>query len=481
MNRFSIGAFLFVTTALAITTPVQGAEPENSSEVTRELAELKRQMKEMNQKMRVLQSRLNARVNTKVNTRDAKDNSQQKMRVLETRLNTSDARNHSQDTPCHWPKYYIPVPNTNSAIQFIVNPNLAVSYDASSYTSDFVYPPLLPLEHVSSDLKKSRFNAQAKATQFGFRTLSHTNIGDVKTEVSLDFWGDASNVIPSTPGYQPRLRFAYVEVAGFTVGQTTSNFLDLDAIGETVDYGSALGLSFRHGLIKYAFPLNKQTTLGVAIERPATDYTDQLGQTINYPAPPLSASAPSLPDLTANLKYEDKFGHVSLRGVARQLKVKDNTVAPQFIGKKNGWGLGVSGKFFVYHQSNLFAQFNFGDGIGRYIPMLNGQSSLYNQRSRVLDSQIGTNTIVGFEHFWSELFRSNIIYAHTHVKVSRFTPVLTGPTRVTKSLNQFYLNLIYSPTPPLDVGIEYEYADRKSVDNYQGKANCFTLGITYKF
>ena len=151
------------------------------------------------------------------------------------------------------------------------------------------------------------------------------------------------------------------------------------------------------------------------------------------------------------------------------------------MAKKTGWGLGFSGKFFVYNKSNLFAQFNFGDGIGRYIILLNGQSSLYNSVSRVLDTQKASNTIVGFEHFWNELLRSNIIYAHTQVSVSKYTPVLTGGTRVTKSMNQLYLNLIYSPIKPMDVGIEYEYADRKSNDNRHGKANRLTLGITYKF
>lgn len=426
---------------------------ENTPSVAQELSELKRQTAENNKKIR----------------------------RLETRLNNGAPQTSLEATEQNWPPHYMGIPNTNSAIQFIINPNLAVAYDIGSYTTDLVFPPFLPLKRVNPDLKTNRLNAQARATQLGFRTLSHTNIGDVKTEVSLDFWGDTYNVIPSTPFYQPRVRFAYVEAAGFTVGQTTSNFVDLDAIGETVDYGTALGMSYRHGLIQYAFHLNKKTSLRIAAERPATDYTDNLGRSINYTAPVLSASTPSLPDATAHLKYQDTFGHVALRGMIRQLKVKDYSLAVPFAAKKTGWGLGISGKFFVYNKSNLFGQFNFGDGIGRYIVLLNGQSSLYNSTLRVLDPQKATNTIVGFEHFWNELFRSNIIYAHIQVRVSKFTPILTGTTRVTKSMNQFYLNLIYSPIKPLDVGIEYEYADRKSTDNYRGKANRITLGVTYKF
>lgn len=277
------------------------------------------------------------------------------------------------------------------------------------------------------------------------------------------------------------MRSAFIDVAGWTAGHTTSNFLDLDAIGQTVDYGSVYGVAYRHGIIKYTFNFNQQTNLAVAIERPSTDYTDQLGQSINYNNP-IPASANNIPDVTAHFKIKDvKRGHVSLRGVIRQLKVKDYTLPVPFMVTKTGWGLGVSTEFLVYGKSNVFGQYNFGHGIGRYIDILNGQSSLYNPNLRVLDPQWATNIILGFEHFWDDCLRTNVIYANSHVQVSKFMPVLTGPIRVTKTINQFFLNLIYSPIEPLDIGLEYEFANRTSSDNYTGVANRITLGIVYRF
>lgn len=444
LRRSSI---LLFTVTFAVIKPITAAKLVNSTPHLQELSELKREVAKNNRKILILEKRLNSQQSEK----------------------TVYERQHS------WPESYIPIPQSNSAIRLIFNPNIAIAYDASSYTADYMYPPALPLKGDVSNLRKNRFTAQGRATQFGFKTLSHTNIGEIKTELSLDFWGDSAVAIQNNPAYQPRLRFAYVEVGRWTVGQTTSNFLDLDAVGETVDYGSVLGISFRHGLIKYAFPLNPKTSLNLALERSALDYTDSQGN--------LSAvsSATSLPELTAHLKYEDNFGHVSLRGVARQLRIKDYSSSLPFMARKNGWGLGLSGKLFVYHKSNLFAQVNFGNGIGRYIPLINGQSSQYSSQSRVLDPQKATNAIIGFEHYWNDLFRSNIIYAYTKIYVSKFVPLFAGATRVTKSFDQLYLNLIYSPTPPLDIGIEYEYAKRKAVGNFIGKANRFTLGITYKF
>ncbi|MBM3468980.1 MAG: hypothetical protein FJX71_06080 [Alphaproteobacteria bacterium] len=404
-----------------------------------------------------------------------------KIQELELRINNHGFVYEPQQVHHNWPKRYIEIPNTNSAIQIFANPNLAVAYDASSYSAEIVYPPLLPLQGVNADLKKGRYIAEARGTQFGFRTLSYTKIGELKSEVSLDFWGSTFNILPSTPFYQPRVRYAYIDVAGWTAGHTTSNFLDPDAIGQTVDYGSVYGVAYRHGLIKYTFNFNQQTNLAIAIERPSTDYTNQLGQSINYDNP-IPASANNLPDVTAHLKIkDDKRGHASFRAVLRQLKVKDYTLAVPFMAKKTGWGLGISTELLVYGKSNVFGQYNFGNGIGRYIDILNGQSSLYNANLRVLDTQWATNLILGFEHFWSECLRTNLIYANSHVQVSKFTPVLTGPTRVTQAINQFFLNLIYSPIEPLDIGLEYEFANRISSDNYRGVANRITLGIVYRF
>jgi hypothetical protein len=451
MKTLLLSILGIATFSLNLLSSAKAHYPENAFSVSRELTELKRQAAENNRKVLQLENSLGK------NPKSLQHSSVHK-----------------------WPKHYIGIPDTNSAIQFIVNPNLAVSYDFNSYPTDILFPPFVPLYGVTGNADRpGQFHAQAKASQLGFRTLSHTNLGELKTEISLDFYGSNFTVLPSTPIYQPRLRYAFVEFLGFTIGQSSSNFQDLEAIGETVEFGTILGVSFRHGLIKYAHQFNKQISLNVAIERPATDYTDRLGAF-------QASSSTSLPDLTANLKYAAGFGHVSLRGVLRDLKIRDvsDVGTTPFINnsfRKTAWGLGVSGKLFVYKKSNVFAQYNFGDGIGRYIIICNGQAVFYNQTSRIFDLQKAYNTILGIEHFWSDCLRSNIIYANTQIKTSRFMPALTGTTRVSKSFNQFFLNLIYSPIPPLDLGIEYGFVNRRSVDLRYGKARRITLGMSYKF
>lgn len=450
MKVFPYSLLLIASASFCFINPALSDEPKINPQVSKEIMDLKRE--------------------TEANKR--------KIKNLEDRLRNNPIASSHGNT-YSWPKHYLEIPDTNSAIQFIVNPNLAITYDIDSYPTDILYPPFVPLVGVDGNAgRPGQLHAQAKATQFGFRTLSYTKLGDVKTEVSLDFYGSNFPVLPSTPFYQPRLRFAFVELLGFTAGQTNSNFLDLDAIGETVDYGTILGVSFRHGLIKYEHKLNKQTSFSIAAERPATDFTDRTG-TIS------SSSSASLPDLTMHLKFADSFGHVSVRGVLRDLKIRDvssvGTAPVNNNFRKTGWGLGISGKIFVYNKSNLFAQYNFGNGVGRYIIICNGQAAFYNQTSRIFDLQKAYNFIVGFEHFWNDILRSNIIYAKTRIGVSKFTPAFTGSTRVSKTYNQFFLNLIYSPIQAMDVGIEYGYVNRRSVDLQYGKAKRITLGISYKF
>lgn len=460
MNHFLSTAALVGTITLTMTAPIQSKESATPSHMTQELLELKYKNEE--------------------NTI--------KIKQLEHRLNNTSSQGNLEESSYNWPERYMHIPQTNSAVQLVLNPNIAMSYDFSPFAGDFLSPPSLPLSKIDPNAAKSgRFNAQARATQFGIRTLSHTNIGEVRSEINFDFYGTSDPTATGVPVYQPRLRFAFIEFLGLTIGQTTSNFLDLDAIGETVDYGTIMAGSFRHALVQYAFNFNKQTSLSLAAERSITDYTDATLFNSNFANPASTAnSASSLPDLTAKLKYADSFGHVALRGVWRELKVKNyaNVGAPSLPQtlRKIGWGLGLSAKLFIYNKSNLFAQVNFGNGIGRFTILGNGQSAFYNPLTGIFDTQKIKNYIVGLEHIWTESLRSNLIYGRTEVSVSKYTPVPTiGLVRATKSMNQFILNLIYAPISSLDLGIEYGYADRTTADFKRGKANRITGGAVYRF
>lgn len=468
MPHFSRLAFFSVAIALATIDPIKSREIKQPS-LAQELRELKRLNEENNRKIKILEARLNAKEEALSKTQKIKSTPQKVQEVGKTPQDMASQYS--------WPPHYISVPQTNSAVQLIINPHLEMSYDFGPFAGDFINSRALPLRGVEGKASKSgRFNIQARATQFGFRTLSHTSIGDIKTEIILDFYGNSDLSLDAVPRYQPRLRFAFIELLGFTIGQATSNFLDTSAIGETVDFGTIWGGAFRHPLIKYMFQVNKQTSLGLAIERSVTDYTNNTGTLTS------ANSATSVPDFTAHLKYADSFGHVALRGVLRDLKLKNISDAGQppiaHSAQKLGWGLGLSGKFFIHGKTNLFAQVHFGDGIGRFIILCNGQSAFYDQTTGIFDRQKAADGIIGLEHFWTDTLRSNIIYAHTNIKTSNKTP---HTAYVTKSINQFFLNLIYSPIPSLNFGVEYGHASRKTTGDKRGTANRITLGTLYKF
>lgn len=466
MKFYPTSLTIFLTSALTL-SPIIADDSQVDCNVTQELTHLKRQTEENNKKIQKLESRLN--------NRDCKP----------------AARLPEQ---C-WPATYMEIPGTNSAIKFILNPNLALSYDFESYPTDILYPPFVALKGVQGNAdKKGQFFAQGKATQFGFKTISHTNLGEIKTEVSLDFWGQNFTILPSNLFYQARLRYGYVELCNFTIGQTVSTFLDIDSIGESVDYGAIDGVSFRHGLIRYKFHLTNKVTLDVAMERPATDYTAENGAlystgsaTSFTPSQPSSgvAGGSGMPDLTFQLRHTHNQGHVALRGVLRELKIRDVSdlgVVPVVNNsfKTTGWGLGVSGKYLFYKKSNFFLHVNYGDGVGRYIVILNGQAVFYDRLRRIFDRQKASDLIVGVEHFWTGALRSNLIFAQSNVNVSKFTPILTGATRVSKRYRQTFVNLIYSPIPAIDMGLEFGLVDRKTVDLKYGKAKRIIAGFTYR-
>lgn len=491
MKRSQILSFILATTALALTFPIHASVEEM-------LTKLKQQAEENQAKIKQLENHLNLpktsrKIKNKSSAQWVKETlielkhqtteNYEKIKQLEVRLNTQPSiQNIPQNTKIQWPERYIPVPNTNSALQLMLNPNLAITYDFNAFTNDFISPSTIPLQTIDGNASKSgHFGAQARATQIGFRTLSFTNIGEIKTEVSFDFYGTANPNARGIPTYQPRLRFGFIEFQGFTVGQTTSNFLDLDSMGETIDYGTIVAGSFRHALVQYAFNLTPKVALSLSLERPVTDYTEQTGNLVS------THSATNLPDFTAQLKYSDTFGHIGFRALLRKLRVKNysniNDAPPALAQtlQATGWGLGFSGKVFLHKSTNIFAQTSFGEGIGRFIILCDGQAAFYDQTRGIFDRQKAMNAIIGLQHFWTESLRSNIIYARTKITPSANTPTLREAVRVTNLINQVSLNIIYTPTPPLDLGLEYEFADRSTIDFKRGKANRLTMGIIYRF
>jgi len=104
---------------------------------------------------------------------------------------------------------------------------------------------------------------------------------------------------------------------------------------------------------------------------------------------------------------------------------------------------------------------------------------LQNQAPPTVDTvAIDSSGIFGsYRHFWNEKWRSNLTLAYLAVDND---VALTGMS-VTKNTSSIHLNLIYSPQPKLDFGVEFLYADREIENGTGGDLKRLQFSARYAY
>ena len=107
-----------------------------------------------------------------------------------------------------------------------------------------------------------------------------------------------------------------------------------------------------------------------------------------------------------------------------------------------------------------------GKGMGRYMGLNTANGAVLKQDG-TLKAISSTGVFGSFRHFWAEKWRSNLTLGYLWVDNKTD---YTG-SGVTKDAASLHVNLIYSPQPKLDFGIEYMYANREVESGYNGNMN----------
>ena len=193
-------------------------------------------------------------------------------------------------------------------------------------------------EHVRLHARQSRFRIKSK---------SDTAVGQVRTLIEGDFEGAGGNELFSN-STSFRLRHAWGEWditpnTTIGIGQTWSNFMNLFAYPDTVDFFGPAGASFaRQGQVRLTYT-SGPILFAIAVENPETDSSVQhaghfapanmttvaalASVAVNQPASTVVKPTTTIPDFTARLQYDAPGGHkFQVSGVLRNLRV-DGDVA----------------------------------------------------------------------------------------------------------------------------------------------------------
>jgi hypothetical protein len=226
----------------------------------------------------------------------------------------------------------------------------------------------------------------ARQSRFRIRSRSDTAVGQVRTLIEGDFTGGGGNELFSN-SFHFRLRHAWGEwdmtpTTTIGIGQTWSNFMNLFAYPDTVDFFGPAGAAFaRQGQIRITYN-SGPVQFAVSVENPESDFTignaaiaaatgSAVGTGCRESAAPSACEAnDNVPDFTARLQYEAPGGHLfQVSGILRNLRVDGDVSSGGITGSDSelAWGVLGAASINLADIATATISATYGDGIGRYI------------------------------------------------------------------------------------------------------------------
>ena len=311
---------------------------------------------------------------------------------------------------------------------------------------------------------KDKLRATAKTTRLGLDF--NTNVGgDNKLggKVEVDFAGTNEAL---------RIRHAYLTYNNWLFGQTTSNFLSNHA-PEMIDFATDVGggTAARIPQVRYGFNLAPATKLFIAAEEGNSSATERNAANTENVASDVKYS---LPVLTAKLTqgFADGKANASVRGLVEQYK------SEAAGDDKTGWGIAAGVNYQVIDPLKLSADVSYVQGNSNYLYGSNTAFYVDNANGKIEQNE-AFGVQVGGTYKFNEKLRSTLAYGALFADDG--TDYARLNTAANEEVYQAWINFIYSPVKPLDLGVEYINGKRDTFAGNSYKDNRVGLMAKYSF
>ena len=369
----------------------------------------------------------------------------------------------------HKPNFIFASPDNKFSFAVGGSVNLRTSYDFNSVIGniDFVTYDI-PMKSGFADKQRIMMDASTSRI-FAKAIINGCPIGRIVIYGAMDFrGGDAYS-------YIPRLRSAYMQFMGFTIGRDVTTFCDLKAAPTTIDFEGPNAYNFAFTeMIRYEHSfLRNHLTIGVAAEVPTVNgtYGDNFA--------PIKQR---VPDGIAYIQYawgEKQSSHLRVSGVIRDMYLHD--VAKKENTTQVGWGVQLSGHIQATRWVDIYMNGVYGKGITPYIQDLTGSpyDVAYNPENPL---HIQTMPMWG----WQAAAQVNIIpgrfwvaggYSEVGLEKKNGYLAKNEYPRGQYVFGNAFLNVHRSFT----LAVEYLYGSRKNMDGEMGSANRVSLLMQYNF
>lgn len=317
--------------------------------------------------------------------------------------------------------------------------------------------------HKSTGATKDKLRATAKTTRLGLDF--NTPVGDDKVggKVEVDFAGNGANE-------NLRIRHAYLTLNNWLFGQTTSNFLAGHA-PEMIDFATNIGGGItRIPQVRYGLNLAPQTQLFIAAEEGNSKAGMATLADVEGAAADLKYR---LPVLTAKLTQ----GFADGKGTATARVLAENYKSETAKDDKTGWGIAVGANYQLTDPLKVFADFTHVKGNSNY---MYGSNSAYvvDANNNIKQNEFNAAQ-VGATYKVLPNLRTTLAYG------GMFADDDNGYAKANQlgneKVQQAWLNVIYSPAKPIDLGVEYINGKRETFAGKSYKDNRVGLMAKYSF
>ncbi len=339
------------------------------------------------------------------------------------------------------------------------------SAGASAGTSvgrDFYVPSTLTVG--DDDSSDAVFDMHARQSRFNFGTSTLLDNGKkINSKIEIDFLASAAGGNERVSNsFAPRIRHAFITYDGWLFGQTWSNFQNVGALPETLDFvGPAEGTVFvRQAQIKYT-----TGAWSFSLENPESTITTTGGARV-------ATDDASLPDFTARYTHKADWGNLVVTALARQLTYKVGGIDAD----ETSFGISASGMFKV-GDDNIKFMLTQGKGLGRYVGLNVAHGAVLNGDE--LDTIDSTSGFVAYQHKWSSQWRSTFLYSF--FSADNNTDLLSISGDPTESTQSYSANILYSPVKRLTFGAELKHAERETQSGIDGDLDRLQFSVKYAF
>ncbi len=324
--------------------------------------------------------------------------------------------------------------------------------------------------------EKQKLRMDATTSYFWLNgELDGGKLGPVKMVVDLDFRAG------SELSYTPRIRCAYINFKGLTLGRNVSTFCDLAAAPMTIDFEQPNSYTFHFAtMIRYNHSLlNDKLDLCIAAELPSLNMT---------PSPYFESISQRVPDFPfyAQYNFGSRFkSHVRLIGVLRDLYIRNTRTGNNT--SMFGWGVGTSGHIQFCKPFELFFNGQMGQGITAYMLDLCGQNMDFvpdpeNPTSlearKMWGWQIGAHFNIT-DNFYLSTGYSEVGADNNMEKDLSVEDYIIGNNY--RKGRYMFGSAFWQFTERCQLALEYLHGSRENMDGKKNEANRIQARIRFKF